>query len=141
MTETEQNYWMPCSQRKLGTEHGSRGGKTDIIWVRLVCSWIQLSVTETEQNYWMPCSQRKLGTEHGSRGSRAHRFCIRSARASWECLCLSKAPGRRLGLEEARFYAAGVALALEYLHTRGVIYRCLPSAASSSTPPCMPTFW
>lgn len=54
---------------------------------------------------------------------------------------MNKAPGRRLGFEEARFYAAGVALVLEYLHTRGVIYRCLPSTASSSNSPCMSTFW
>lgn len=35
-------------------------------------------------------------------------------------------PGHRLLLAEARFYAAGVALALEYLHSSGVIYRCVP---------------
>ena len=34
-------------------------------------------------------------------------------------------PGHRLMQAEARFYAAGVALALEYLHASGVIYRCV----------------
>ncbi|KAK9830933.1 hypothetical protein WJX81_007727 [Elliptochloris bilobata] len=38
---------------------------------------------------------------------------------------LREAPGLRLGPAEARFYAAGVALALEYLHSSGVIYRDL----------------
>ena len=37
---------------------------------------------------------------------------------------LQRAPWRRLPEEAARFYAASVLLALEYLHARHVVYRC-----------------
>jgi len=34
-------------------------------------------------------------------------------------------PGTRLTLEAARFYTASIVLALEYLHSNSVVYRCI----------------